>query len=348
MLKPIKYKKAYEILIAKDIQKWYYEIFYKELFELCNTDTVINTDDEIINALKSGIIYYQDGAFYSSKKYFPIRISKALKDIGAKYSQWRKAYLLKKESLPLNVYSVIEMLKANTIERAGAIRAFLTSQLGNISDLMKRLVITTSVETIMQDLQKRVYSNFKNAKIETISPKLSNFRANYIAQRYITNLEFWIKGWTEENIQKMRDTVAQMAIDGKSIQDIKKYIQKMYGIDNRHALFLARNETAIATTSYLAAKYQEEGFTKFKWITNYDGRERPLHHELGEKTHNKWGIDGTNIFRYDDPPIIYEYTTKKGVTTIHKGLPGETYNCRCHMIPVMDKEFINARIRNKK
>lgn len=340
MIKPIKYKKAYEVLIAKDIEKWLYENIYKELFKLTDTDTVLNSDNDIINALQSGLIYYQDNAFYSSKTYFPIKISKALKDIGAKYSSFRKAYLIKKELLPINIYSVIEMLKANTIERAGAIRAFLSSQLGNINELLKKLVITTSVETIMQDLQKRVYSNFKNAKIETIAPKINDFRVNYIAQRYVNNLDFWIKNWTNDEIVKMREVVSQMAIEGRSIQDIRAYIQKMYGIDKRHALFLARNETAIATTSYLSAKYQEEGFTKFRWIYNDDSRVRPHHKELGLKVNNQWGIKNTNIYRFDDPPVI-------NLSNGNKGLPGQDYNCRCHLIPVMDKEFIEKRMRKR-
>lgn len=341
MIKPIKYKKAYELLIAKDIQKWFYDNFFKELFKMLKTDYVINSNNDIINALNSGLIYYQDGAFYSSKKTFTVKISKSLRALGAKYSRYRNAYIIKKELIPLDIYSVIEMLKANTIERANLINTFLVSQLGNINELLLKLILNTSVETILQDLQARVYKNFKEAKIETISPRINDFRANYIAQRYVNNLKFWIKNWAENDIIKMRETVAQMAIDGKSIQDIAKYIETRYGIEKRHSLFLARNETAIATTSYLATKYQEEGFTKFKWITNFDGRERPLHHELGQKFNNKYGLNKTNIFRFDNPPVIDERTGQKG-------FPADTYNCRCHMIPVMDKGFINARIRNKK
>ena len=41
----------------------------------------------------------------------------------------------------------------------------------------------------------------------------------------------------------------------------------------------------------LVQKYQAEGFEYFRWITNYDGRERPLHAELGKKTNNKYGIN---------------------------------------------------------
>ena len=84
-------------------------------------------------------------------------------------------------------------------------------------------------------------------------------------------------------------------------------------------------DASIATTSYLQAKYQDEGFTHFKWVTNLDGRERKLHKELNGK-----------IFAFNDPPIIYERTGQKG-------LPGETYNCRCSMIPIANKQWLENR-----
>ena len=88
---------------------------------------------------------------------------------------------------------------------------------------------------------------------------------------------------------------------------------------------MARNESAIATTSYLEAKNKEEGMTEFRWHTNIDGRERPLHKEL----HGQ-------IFRFDNPPIIDERTGEKG-------LPAQTYNCRCTFSPVINKEFWENR-----
>lgn len=337
-MKPIKYKKKYEILIAKAIIQWFYKYFFKDIERVISTNYVINNDDILINAIKSGSIYYRNGAFYSSKGVFSSAISAELKKIGAKYSNYRKAYIIKAELIPIHIYSVMEMVKANTLERVALLQSLLNLQLGVIDELQKKIVIDTIVKTIMQDLQNRVYKNFKDAKIETITPKINDYRIDEIAKRYTTNLDYWIKNWTENEIIKMREVVEQMAIDGSSITEIAKYIQKEYKVAKNKALFLARNETAIATTSYLVAKYQDEGFTEFRWITNYDGRERKLHAELGLKTNNKYGRDKTNIFRFDNPPIIDERTGQRG-------MPAETYNCRCAMIPVINKEFMERRIK---
>ena len=106
----------------------------------------------------------------------------------------------------------------------------------------------------------------------------------------------------------------------------------------KHAKFLARNETAMATTSYLVAKYKSEGITSFIWNAIIDGRERPLHGNKGDKNSlGEWhkGLNG-QIFRFDEPPII-------DIRTGQRGLPGQTYNCRCTMTPVINKEFWENR-----
>lgn len=324
-LKPIKYKKAYETIIADKITKWLWDNIFKECLDILKQQTVFNDDSIIRQALQSGLIYYQDNAFYSKSGRFSSKLSQELKKLGAKYSKYRNAFIIDKAKLSAELLWAIDTIKAQTSARALLIQSFLTQQLGELGKEEKQLIFDTAVETIMQDLQDRVYKNAQEKKIELISPKLSDFRANEIAKNYTENLNFWIKNWTDERIIKMRSAVGQMAIDGKSVQDIADYIEKEFNISKRHAKFLARNESAMATTSYLSAKYQEEGFTKFKWITNLDGRERPLHKKLNGQ-----------IFSFDNPPIIDERTGQKG-------LPAQTYNCRCSMIPVANKQWLENR-----
>ena len=331
MLKPIKYKREYERLIADEIIGWFWETFFKGCFDILKSKTVYNATNIIVDALESNLIYYQDGAFYSTSGRFRNDIARELELIGAKYSKYRKAYVLEKSMLPTEVLWAIDTLKAQAVVKAGLIQAFLKNQIDNFAKNIRKLHINRLVEEIMGNLQQRIYDNAKERKIELITPKMSDFRANEIAKNYTNNLNFWIKNWAESEdfnnvtIVKMRETVGKMAIEGKSVKDIEKYLLQSFTKCEKHAKFLARNESAIATTSYLAAKYQEEGFTEFKWITNLDGRERPLHRELNGK-----------IFRFDNPPIIDERTGQKG-------LPAYTYNCRCTFSPVINKEFWDNR-----
>ena len=323
-LKPITVKKAYIDLITSKITVWMWNNIFRECFIILRDNEVLNDNSIIREALMHGLIYYQDDAFYARSK-FPNKVAKELEQLGAKYVKSRKAYVIAKTQLPTELLWAVDTVKARAFAKAMAINQFLLNQLSNMEDLLKKMVFDDAVNAIMKNLQERVYKNAKQQKIELITPKLDDFMQDEIARRYTENLDFWIKNWTEEQIVKMRDEVSIMANTGKSVKSIADYIQKEFGISQRHAKFLARNESAIATSSYLAAKYTAEGFTHFKWHTILDGRERDLHKAL----------NGT-VWRFDDPPIIDERTGQKG-------LPSQTYNCRCSFAPYITKEFLENR-----
>ena len=325
ILKPIKYKKAYEDVIANTIIVWLWANVFQECFIILKNNVVDNAGGVLIDEIYSGNIFYQGGAFYSLKTRFSNSQSVELERIGAKYSKYRQAYVISEAKLPNDIRWAIETAKAKTAGKAIAIKTFLANQLGQLAELQKKLVFDGAVNAIMQDLQERVYKNAKMHKIELITPKIDDFMGEQIAKRYTDNLNFWIKGWTEEKIVEMREVVGQMSIEGKGTKTISDYLAKEFGVAQSKARFLARNETAIATTSYLSAKYEQEGFSKFKWITRLDGRERPLHRELNGQ-----------IFRFDNPPIIDERTGQRG-------LPSQTYNCRCSFSPVADREWLENR-----
>ena len=324
-LKAIKYKKAYEDLITKEITNWLWNNLFKECLDILKSDTTYNDASILRQAIQQGKIFFQDDAFYSKTGRFSNAIAKELENIGAKYSKYRKAYLINKSQVPVEILWAIDTVKAQTAARVALLKAYLFNQATELTKEEKRLFFNTAVESIIQDLQRRVYKNAQEKKVEFITPKLTESKKAEIAERYTNNLDFWIKNWVEDEIVKMRETVGKMSIEGKSALDIQEYLIKQFGVAKRKAQFLARNETAIATTSYLQAKYTEEGFTHYKWRTNIDGRERKLHKELNGQ-----------IFRFDDPPIIDERTGQKGN-------PGETYNCRCTFNPIANKEWLENR-----
>jgi len=321
-LKPIKYKQAYENKIASKIIIWMWINIFQECFKILKTGTVINDSNIIREAILTGKIQYENGVFTGK---FTNAISLELERLGAKYSKHRKGYILAQNMLPTDITWAIGTAKAAAFAKATAINKFLLEQLSNIDKITSKLIFDTAVNEIMKNLQDRVYKNAKQHKVELITPKLDDFMQNEIAQRYTQNLDFWIKNWTQDQIVKMRIEVGKMAQEGTSTKTIAQYLENKFGESQRHSKFLARNETAIATSSYLSAKYEAEGFVRFKWHTILDHRERPLHHELNNK-----------VFRFDDPPII-------DARTGQKGLPGQTYNCRCTFSPYIDGEFLKNR-----
>ncbi len=189
-----------------------------------------------------------------------------------------------------------------------------------------------------------------NTEIPTNKPpeiNLDNFeldkRSKKIAQDYTYNMNYWVKNWKAKEIVKMRRTVLDMTQKGARRETIKKYLMKRWKIAERKAEFLARNESNIASSVIKATHYQELGCNHFKWLRSVSKEKRELHLEYAKETGNQYGIGGTNIFAFDNSPIIEQIKTENG-NYIPKpggqtGLPGQTYNCECDLVGVKNIDY---------
>lgn len=317
--KPIEAKEVYINKIARDIINFEWIWYYKPILDILKPNSVINQDNALFDAIKSGALYYQNGAFYSKTGRFSNILAKELEAIGARYSKYGRCYRLTEAKIPERLLWIIQTTNAKVFSDVVAIKSVMDKFVGNIDELVQNIKLTDLAEGMILDVEKRAYENMKANKIQVITPKMTDFRAREFAKNYIDTLRFDIKGKLPEEVVKMREVVGQMAIDGESRITIQKYIENNFIKDQKRAKFLARNESSIAVTEYLSATYQENGSEEFKWVANLDERVRDEHRELNGTTH-----------RYDNPPIIDKRTGTRG-------MPGEFYNCRCTFIPIFKK-----------
>lgn len=322
-LKLIPTKFKYIKQASKLLQNYLYESFFKEILDIADTKTVYNDKNALNNAILSGRVYYQNNMFYADK--FSNAVAKELEELGAIYKS--SGYFLENFKIPVEIQQSIALAAIKNTAKLAAISGVLNQIEQNINELVNGLVLDNLIENLVTDLQKDISQTLEQKKIPVIDTTLSPKQAETLAREYTNNMQYWVKNWTEKEIKIMRQEVQKMGLNGASPKTLSKYFQSRWGIAQRKADFLARNETRILTNTYKAAKYQEDGFSEFKWVTNMDGRERPLHAE-----HNN------NIYRFDNPPIIDERTGQRG-------LPGQTYNCRCNLIPVINKEYFQNRTR---
>lgn len=317
--KPIKPSTYYDNKIAKEIINWEWNWYYKPILDILKPSSVVNDNNALFDAIKSGTLYYQNGAFYSKTGRFSNRIALELEKIGARYSKYGRCYRIAKDKLPQQINWIIETTNAKVFSDVVAIKKTLDDFLGILGEALKGLKLQDVAESMILDIEKRANENMRNNKIEVIQPKMSDFIAKQFSEDYTDTIRFDIKDKLPEQIIKMREAVGQMAIRGESRLTIQRYIENNFVKDQKRAKFLARNESSIAVTEYLKAKYQENGSEEFKWIANLDERVRDDHRKLHGTVH-----------RYDNPPIIDERTGTRG-------MPGEFYNCRCTFIPIFKK-----------
>lgn len=105
--------------------------------------------------------------------------------------------------------------------------------------------------------------------------------------------------------------VTRAVSSGRPHPGLADQIEERFGVAERHARLIARDQVSKFYGSLNHARQAEMGVTKFVWRTAGDERVREEHQEL----------DGQE-FDYDDPPA--------------EGLPSEPVNCRCWSEPIFE------------
>lgn len=321
ILNDFTHKQAYTDLVQHRLFSYFWDFFFKPMFKIIKTKPIAENEENILlEAIKSGEIFFVDGGFKSDKK-FSNKISQELIKLGAKYNKYTKIYEIDKSLLPKSILNYLFKQQQLAKIKLEQLNEFLQDIQNNLDNYIDLMVFNTEVRTILDDAGNEIKQNIKHINI--IEPELTEEQYQKIEQAYTKNMQYYVKNWTVEHIEEMREKVHKAILEGFREEQVAKMLQTEYGIAERKAKFLAQNETSIMLAEYKKATYTAMGFDKFIWKTRLDGRERLEHHKLNGK-----------IFRFDEPPIIDERTGQRG-------LPGETYNCRCLLLPYRDNNIFN-------
>lgn len=120
-----------------------------------------------------------------------------------------------------------------------------------------------------------------------------------------------IRSLATNTLGEVNKIVARGFTDGSRHEDVAKELQARFGIAERQARLIARDQIGKLAGQVNAARQQAMGVRRFTWRTVKDERVREEHQVLEGQ-----------VFEYDDPPA--------------EGLPGEPINCRCYAEPVFD------------
>lgn len=329
-IKDFKIKQAYTKLIENALWSYLWEGIYKPMFEIMGVKPIkaSNSLNVIAEALRDGKISYYDGGF-RAKDRFTNSQSLQLQKWGAVWDRREKMYRLPKDRLPDEIRVTLAEVQINAERQIKLLKGYIEQVEANIPYIVESMVFDNEVKTILDDAGNEVKQNIKHLNI--IEPELSEEQKAEIARTYTNNMrQYTIKDFAQERIPQMREKIQELVLKGYRTDKVQELLQKEYGIASRKAKFLAQNETSIMLAEYKKVTYKEMGFNKFQWKTITDGRERELHKKLNN-----------TVWRYDDPPIIDERTG-------NRGLPGETYNCRCEAIPFMDDTPFDHNVQSHK
>ena len=312
-IKDFRHLRGYSSLIEKRIKTDLWQMIYAPLFKILHIKRAKNDTNAIIEAIESGEIVYTGEGFEIQGK-ISNRLYHELIEIGARYDKSTKTFLIARDNLPHSISNYITNSLIRAQQRLNIINAFLGDVETNLDQMIETILFTTEIQTILDDVGNQVKKNVRN--INVVVPELTEKQMQQIASDYTYNMQYYIKKWASGSIPEMRQKVQRAILEGYREDQVQEMIEKEYPKMAYKAKFLARNETAIMLSTLKKSMYSEMGFTEFVWQTILDGRERLLHKKLNGK-----------VFSFDNPPVIDERTGQKG-------LPGQTYNCRCNLIPI--------------
>lgn len=126
-----------------------------------------------------------------------------------------------------------------------------------------------------------------------------------------------IRSIASRHLEQVETIVMQGVQNGRDLGFIRKSLMKQFGVSNRRAVLIARDQANKATATFNKVRYLEAGITEAIWRHSGAGKHpRPAHVKAGREK-----------LRYD---------IAKGAYIDGKWIwPGTEINCRCSSVPVI-------------
>jgi SPP1 gp7 family putative phage head morphogenesis protein len=130
--------------------------------------------------------------------------------------------------------------------------------------------------------------------------------ADYLQTAVARNASL-ITGLSDDVVRRVQQASYDAILQGKTVKDLRSELTKQFGIADRRAKLIARDQVAKLTSDLNRIRHVQAGVTSYVWMSSRDERVRERHKKL----------DG----------IEYEYGKPTGA---EQGLPpGQPIQCRC-------------------
>lgn len=136
-----------------------------------------------------------------------------------------------------------------------------------------------------------------------LADELASFAAENVAL---------IRSIRDQSLDQIEGLVQRGLRSGTRPSEIAGQIRERYGVTERRAQLIARDQTSKLNGQLTELRQKSIGVTRYIWSTSQDERVRPDHAERDGKE-----------FAWSDPP--------------DDGHPGQPINCRCVALPVLDE-----------
>lgn len=329
------FKDAYYKPIEKDLNYYFYEIFWKDIFSLFKKNEIkLNAISVLITAIRNGTVKYQNGIFTGS---FNMAISSELEKF-AKYDGRTKTW----KGIPPSSVSAIATI-AN--DKSKKLNEEITRL---ISEIPAR--VEAAIDSLKYSVEVPLFAMNKQASSDIVSlglsPEVTPELSKRISEDYTNNMNINIKNWTPDQVARLREMVEKNAFMGYNRRELEQMISSEYEVSQNKARFLARQETSLLFATIRNERYEDAGLEFYKWSNSGDvrvvGNPGGLYPK-GSPGHGNHWVMGGKICKLSDPTIYadslkdakagkWKSKLSIGADNTH---PGEAWNDRCTAIPVI-------------
>jgi len=310
-LQPIQANPKFAELLENSIAGFLNSILVIPLANIIGRTELTNSKDVIEEAFRNGTIYYSGGEI---KGRFNSRISRELIALGAVFLAKKGAYRINADQLTPQQRSSILLAKTRQQSLFAKADLYLST--------MSTAVVPTAIAyysalPIFRSMLKNLNTEAnKTLKDMSIKPYMNQEIEDRLAAEYSENLKLDIKGWSDDQVLRLREKIYKSTFDGYRYEDMIDIVKSVKHVSDAKARFLAKQENSLLVSKYRESRYADVGITEYKWRIVGHGT-RPDHRVLDD-----------HIFRFDNPPVTNQRTGARNN-------PGEDYGCRCLAIPIV-------------
>ena len=216
---PVEIREYYIKRISHAMSIFLSEKLFNPIFNIIRGKTINNSRFDLLEAIKSGKVYYKNGAFRTDNKFTNL-VSTELEKIGAVLKNG--SYYLK--NVPPDVQQALDMAKVLTSAKLYAINEFLNSyDVGNIN-LTPYLqnIVTAMFETLQRDLiNEAATKQVPIIELGIVKPDIED-----LPQKTVKDIRhFWKKH--EEKAKKLRKEINEAGKAGKDTTELEKQLAEL-------------------------------------------------------------------------------------------------------------------------
>lgn len=220
-LRPVEVSEYYINRVTSGMSKYFWDNIFKKIFEILKDKTVQNSKDDVINALKSGRIWYENGAFRGK---FNNSISKTLEEMGAKFRNG--AFFIDINLLSYDLSHTIAFVNAQNLAKANVILDYLKGLSLALPSLQLKDYIEPAVEGMYKNLEMELIKSAQEKKVPVIElgivqPKIK------LPKTQTKNIESYWKEY-DDKAKKLQQSIVKTTRKGEDASPLREELKDLH------------------------------------------------------------------------------------------------------------------------